>query len=112
MNHPLLHQPISLGSLTLKNRLVLPPMATEKADKGQVTQALVDYYGDMAQSGPGLLIQEHCFVSPEGRASAHQIAFDETADLDGLKQITAAVHQHQVPILAQLSRSLWVPVPS
>ena len=41
MNHPLLHQPISLGSLTLKNRLVLPPMATEKSDKGQVTQALV-----------------------------------------------------------------------
>lgn len=105
MKYPMLHQPISLGSLTLKNRLVLPPMATEKSDKGQVTQALVDYYGDMAQSGPGLLVQEHCFVSPEGRASAHQIAFDETADLDGLKRITATVHQHQVPILAQLSHA-------
>lgn len=105
MNHPLLHQPISLGSLTLKNRLVLPPMATEKSDKGQVTQALVDYYGDMAQSGPALIIQEHCFVAPEGRASVHQIAFDERADLDGLKRITAAVHQHHVPILAQLSHA-------
>lgn len=40
MNHPLLHQPIPLGSLTLKNRLVLPPMATEKADKGQVPRPL------------------------------------------------------------------------
>lgn len=105
MNHPLLHQPISLGSLTLKNRLVLPSMATEKSDKGQVTQALVDYYGDMALSGPALIIQEHCFVSSEGRASVHQIAFDERADLDGLKRITAAVHQHHVPILAQLSHA-------
>ena len=105
MHHPLLHQPIQLGSLTLKNRLVLPPMATEKSDKGQVTQALVDYYGDMAKSGPALIIQEHCFVSPEGRASVHQIAFDETADLAGLKQLTSAVHEHRVPILAQLSHA-------
>ena len=105
MNHPLLHQPIQLGSLLLKHRLVLPPMATEKADKGQVTQALVDYYSDMAKSGPALIIQEHCFVSPEGRASAHQIAFDETADLAGLKRLTSAVHQHRVPILAQLSHA-------
>lgn len=105
MNHPLLHQPIQLGSLLLKNRLVLPPMATEKADRGQVTQALVDYYSDMAKSGPALIIQEHCFVSPEGRASAHQIAFDETADLAGLKRLTSAVHQRRVPILAQLSHA-------
>ena len=52
MHHPLLHQPIQLGSLTLKNRLVLPPMATEKSDKGQVTQALVDYYGVMGLMRP------------------------------------------------------------
>lgn len=35
MNHPLLHQPISLGSLTLKNRLVLPPMATENRTRAR-----------------------------------------------------------------------------
>ena len=53
MMYPLLHETLNVGSLVLKNRLVLPPMATEKSAKGQVTDGLVAYYGDMARSGPG-----------------------------------------------------------
>lgn len=37
MMYPLLHETLNVGSLVLKNRLVLPPMATEKSAKGQVT---------------------------------------------------------------------------
>ena len=71
MMYPLLHETLNVGSLVLKNRLVLPPMATEKSAKGQVTDGLVAYYDDMARSGPGLIIQEHSFVSPEGLSLIH-----------------------------------------
>lgn len=103
MMYPLLHETLNVGSLVLKNRLVLPPMATEKSAKGQVTDGLVAYYGDMARSGPGLIIQEHSFVSPEGRASANQVSLAADADIPGLQRLTAAVHAQGVPILAQIS---------
>ena len=103
--YPLLHATLNVGSLVLKNRLVLPPMATEKSAKGQVTNGLVAYYGDMARSGPGLIIQEHSFVSPEGRASANQVSLAADADIPGLQRLTAAVHAQGVPILAQISHA-------
>ncbi|WP_444318812.1 oxidoreductase [Megasphaera sp.] len=105
MMYPLLHETLNVGSLVLKNRLVLPPMATEKSAKGQVTDGLVAYYGDMARSGPDLIIQEHSFVSPEGRASANQVSLAADADIPGLQRLTAAVHAQGVPILAQISHA-------
>lgn len=103
MKYPLLHETLKVGSIVLKNRLVMPPMATEKSAKGQVTDGLIAYYGDMARSGPGLIIQEHSFVSPDGRASANQVSLAADADIPGLQRLTAAVHAQGVPILAQIS---------
>lgn len=40
MKYPLLHETLKVGSIVLKNRLVMPPMATEKSAKGQVTDGL------------------------------------------------------------------------
>ena len=86
MKYPLLHETLKVGSIVLKNRLVMPPMATEKSAKGQVTDGLIAYYGDMARSGPGLIIQEHSFVSPDGRASANQVSLAADADIPGLQR--------------------------
>lgn len=105
MKYPLLHEALKVGSIVLKNRLVMPPMATEKSAKGQVTDGLIAYYGDMARSGPGLIIQEHSFVSPDGRASANQVSLAADADIPGLQRLTAAVHAQGVPILAQISHA-------
>lgn len=48
----LLDRPIKVNQLKLKNRLVMPPMATETADlEGKVTPGLLDYYRRKAQGG-------------------------------------------------------------
>lgn len=40
-----LFEPIAIHGLTLKNRLVMPPMATAKADEaGGITDAVCAYY--------------------------------------------------------------------
>lgn len=42
-----LGSPIKIGCLDVANRLVMPPMATEKAQgDGEVTEALCDYYAE------------------------------------------------------------------
>lgn len=48
----LLGTPIKIGYLDVANRLVMPPMATEKAQgDGEVTQALCDYYAEKSAGG-------------------------------------------------------------
>ena len=69
MAFPFLQQPLSLKSCELKNRLVLPPMATEKASQGIVSHELCHYYENMSHGGYfGLIFIEHSYVSPEGQA--------------------------------------------
>ena len=54
-------------NLDLKNRLVMPPMATAKCtEQGHVTDPLLDYYREKTAGGYfSMVITEHCFVSPE-----------------------------------------------
>ena len=80
----MLDQPVTILNLTLKNRLVMPPMHTGLAtDDGHATDALADYYRARAQySAPGLIIMEHTCITEAGRASKTQlsIASDDRID--------------------------------
>ena len=41
---PHLFEPIKIGKTTVKNRIFMPPISTNMADKGYVTDALVEHY--------------------------------------------------------------------
>lgn len=102
-----LFTPVSIGNLTLKNRLVMPPMATAKADEaGRVTQAVCDYYQERARySKIGLIITEHSFVCLQGKAHPGQTSLAAGADLAGWRRLTETVHGEGVRIFAQLSHA-------
>ena len=88
----MLQNAIQIGSLTLKNRLVMPPMATGKTDAGHVTEELIAYYRDRAQfSAPGLIILEHAFISPAGRANAGQLSIADDGCIPGLAKLVQAI---------------------
>ena len=99
--------PIQVGPLTLKNRLVMPPMATAKAEEdGTVTDSLCAYYAEKSRGGYlGLVITEHSFVSLEGRARERQISIARDEDIDGLKRLTEAVRRNGVPVFAQINHA-------
>jgi 2,4-dienoyl-CoA reductase-like NADH-dependent reductase (Old Yellow Enzyme family) len=85
---------ITIRHLELKNRIVLPPMATSKSrDDGAVTSLLVDHYLGRARAGVGLIIVEHAYVLPAGKASRKQLGIHQDALLPGLKELAQAVHQ-------------------
>ncbi len=46
-----LTQPIQVGSILLKNRLVMPPMATGKSAQGVVTPQILEYYREKSRGG-------------------------------------------------------------
>lgn len=100
-------EPITIRNLTLKNRLVMPPMATAKADEaGRVTDEVCDYYRERARySKIGLIITEHSYVCLQGKAHPGQTSLTEDADIPAWKRLTDAVHRENVRIFAQLSHA-------
>ena len=100
-------QPLAVGELVLKNRLVIVPVATRKADaSGRVTQALCDHYAARARGGYlGLVECGHHFVCEEGRATAHQASIAHNRDVEGLKREAATVHDQGTPVFVQLSHA-------
>ena len=84
----LLNTPLRIRSLELKNRVILPPMAYIKGDdQSRVTPELCAYYHKMAKAGFGLIVTEHCFVSPEGQASARQLSVSRDSDIEGMSRL-------------------------
>lgn len=80
---PQLFSPLVVRSLTLKNRIVMPPMASETAKaEGMAAEETFKYYEQRARGGTGLLILEvtGSIVSPE---AAESVAHEGKADLVG-----------------------------
>lgn len=103
----LLKQSINIKNLKLKNRLVMPPMATAKSDeKGLVSEALCDYYKERAKGGYiGLIITEHSYVSNEGKASNEQLSLSDDNAIEGLKKLTDIIHKDGTKVFAQINHA-------
>ncbi len=70
-----LFSPLQVKNLSFANRIVLPPMAGDRAEPdGTISDGLIAYYRQMAGCGMGLLIIEHNFIDPDGKVSARQIS--------------------------------------
>ena len=67
MSH--LFESLELRSVTLRNRIGVPPMCQYSARDGMATDWHVVHYGSRAVGGAGLLIVEATAVVPEGRIS-------------------------------------------
>lgn len=64
---PALFEPFSIKSLTLRNRIAVPPMCQYSAINGKVNDWHHINYASMARGGAGLVILEATAVAPEGR---------------------------------------------
>ena len=94
-----LFNPLTLGGLTLPNRIVIAPMCQYSADgEGSATDWHTVHLGNLALSGAGLLILEASAVVPEGRISADDLGLYSDANEAAL-----------VPVLATIRR--WSPIP-
>ena len=91
----MLYEKIRIGKRELKNRLVMPPMQTDKtADGGHVTPELVQYYRERAlYAGPGLIITEHSCIQEAGRAAPKQLSIAEDGRIDEHRRLNEAIHE-------------------
>lgn len=98
-------EPLKVKELVLKNRIVLPPMATGLAsEKGAVTDKLVEHYRRRAK-GPGLIIVEHSYVSMSGKLSENQLGIHNDSLVPGLSRLVKRVHEPGTPIAIQINHA-------
>lgn len=100
----LLERELQIRDKKLENRIVMPPMATEKSRNGIVTEEQIDYYAARARC-TGLVIVEHAYVSPEGKCSKNQLSICDDESVEGLKRLSDAIHKAGSICLTQLAHA-------
>ncbi|MDD4993237.1 MAG: alkene reductase [Paludibacter sp.] len=95
-----LFTPIKLGSVELKNRVVMAPMTRCRAIGNVPNELMADYYGQRASAG--LIITEGTAPSPNGLGYARIPGCFSKEQVDGWKKVTAAVHHKGGHIFLQL----------
>ena len=100
-------EPIMIKKMHLNNRLVMPPMATAKAmPDGHVSPEILAYYREKSAGGYiGLVIIEHAYISPEGRASERQLSVAEDSAIPGLIELAGVIHGQGSKAVMQINHA-------
>jgi len=103
---PHLFEPITVRGLTLKNRIVMPPMGTRYPTYGgAVTPKLIDYYVERARGGVGLIIVQFTTVAPEGASSLYPLGIWDDSFVPGLRALANAAHAAGAKVAIQLAHA-------
>lgn len=102
-----LFSPITIGNgLQSSNRIVVPPMCQYSAANGQATDWHVMHYGNLATSGPGMIIIEATSVCPEGRISYADLGLWDDLTANAMKRVVDFVHlQSEEPLFLQMGHA-------
>ena len=85
---PQLFTPLTIRSITLKNRLVVSPMCQYSSADGFANDWHFVHLGSRAVGGAALVFTEATAVSPEGRISPHDLGIWKDEHIEPLKKIT------------------------
>ena len=101
-HYPQLLSPITLGSLTLRNRVVMGSMHTGLEDSARHLPELSAYFAERARGGAGLIITGG--YSPNKRGWLKPLASEMTSRLQAMRhhRVTDAVHEEGGAIALQV----------
>ena len=102
-----LFAPIQVGSMTLKNRITVPPMCQYQAKNGLPTTWHHVHYGKLAGSGASLVCLESIGVMAEGRITIGCLGLwndEQTEAFAGLIQTMRAINP-DIKVMVQLNHS-------
>ncbi len=98
-----LFNPISIGTMEVKNRIVMAPMATNLASPdGEVSEALIIYHTVRAQGGVGLITTGDTIISESAKYIRQGLGLFDDRFIPGWHKLTEAVHSYGAKIAPQL----------
>ena len=104
MSH--LFQPLTIGGMSLPNRIIVAPMCQYSAEGGEAGDWHMIHLGHLALSGAGLLILEASAVSAEGRITPGDLGLYTDAQERALGRVLRAIRSvSDMPVAAQISHA-------
>jgi 2,4-dienoyl-CoA reductase (NADPH2) len=121
---PQLTQPGRIGSMQLKNRMLVTAMGVNLAEAdGSCGDRIIAFHERQAQGGAGMIVLGVAGVGwPHGGNQPRQIAISDDSHIPGLARLADAVHRHGAKLATQLhhgglvavqdmkeGRPVWIP---
>ena len=99
-------EPCKIGSLELKNRLVMSPISTNFNGEGFLTERSIRFFEERARGGVALIVTGDGIVdTPLGNNTLNSLAIDDDKYIPALKKLTRAVHAHGAKVSIQLNHA-------
>lgn len=96
-----LFEPVKIGGLQLKNRIIMAPLTRCRCDAGNIpSEIMVDYYRQRASAG--MIIAEATAVSAMGIGYPNTPGIWSDEQINAWKKITDAVHEEGGVIVLQI----------
>ncbi len=111
MKYEHLFQPLKVGNTEVKNRVFMPPISTNLADKGYVTEELIQHYGARAKGGVGLIVSEVVTVEPVYTYLPGDMCIYDDSFIPGWEKLFAEVHKYGCKLLPQLFHPAYMAYP-
>lgn len=104
MDYQKLFEPMKIGKVEIKNRIVMSPMLMGFGQfDGTVTEKMADYYEERAKGGTGLIITEITRVNDVTGATAFgQLSMSHDMNIESAKKLVDRVHRHGAKLFIQL----------
>ncbi len=98
---------VKTRNIRFKNRVIMPPMATGRADKeGHITEEILKYYRD--RTGDKLfsaVIVEHSYVDRRGMANYAQTSIEKDSDIEGMSKLARLIQDNEALAILQLTHA-------
>jgi 2,4-dienoyl-CoA reductase-like NADH-dependent reductase (Old Yellow Enzyme family) len=103
---PRLFTPLSIGDISLKNRIIIAPMCQYSAVDGCMTDWHAMHIGHMAQSGAAAFTIEATAVTPDGRISYADVGLYDDASEAAMAKVLQSVRAYSdMPMVVQLAHA-------
>ncbi len=98
-----LFQPGRIGSLTVKNRIIMAAMGTRySTDTLGVSDRQIAYYAERAKGGVGMIIVEATCVDRMHSGLYPTLTLDKDSYIPGHAELVEAIHRHGAGVALQL----------
>ena len=94
MEYPSIFSPLTVKSMTVKNRIAMLPMGSNMGGEfGNITDDHIRYYEQRAKGGTGLIIVENACVYKQGLNGTTQIRIDKDRYIPGFSRLVERIHE-------------------
>lgn len=99
----MLFSPIKIGTMEVRNRIVMPPMGTNlAASDGSPSDRQINYYAARARGGAGIIQTGVTEIDPAGKGTAASPAIWDDSLIPAWKRFADAIHAHGAKLVPQL----------